>query len=523
MLESMADLDPDEILQIFLTSVGHAYDPHSSYMCSSEVEDFEINTIKLELSGIGARLMSDDDGYCQIVEIIRGGPADLSGEIQPEDRITAVAQADKEWVDVVGLRLRKVVDKIRGKRGTEVNLRILSAKDSQTREISLIRDVIKIKERQASARILQMPGPGEEPVKLGIVDLPQFYEGSASHVRLLLERLKREEVRGVLLDLRQNGGGILDEAVRLAGLFLSEGPVVLVRNFRGDVLPLTDPDEGTAYEGPLALLVSRHSASASEITAAALQDYGRALVIGDRATHGKGTVQTLEDLDRTSRFIRRALSGSGADQKGKHGMLKFTVSSFYRVSGKPTQKLGVGADIVLPSVANHRDDIGEEHLPHCLEAREIAPAEHRRYGLVAPHVEELAERSRLRRQEAQDFAYIREDIERYLEFRQRRTLSLNLEERLGEIEEDRRRDQERKAERESRPAREETVWLATLEGAAGDDPLPVLPHLTAEEDSGDREEERRYDPRLRESLQILLDYAGLLAQQSPEVAESSGP
>ena len=508
LLHSMEDLEPDEILQIFLTALGRSYDPHSNYMCPSEVEDFEINTIRLQLTGIGARLQSDVDGYCKIVEIIPGGPASRNTEIHPDDLITAVAQGDGEWVDVVGMRLRKVVDQIRGNRGTEVRLRLIKDKGAQIREVSLIRDVIEIKERQATARIVA----GEDGRRLGIIDLPQFYENSASHVRKILLRFEEEEVEGIVLDLRQNGGGILDEAVALTGLFLSEGPIVQVRDFRGRIHSLEDPDQDTVHDGPLLVLVSRHSASASEITTAALQDYGRALVVGDRATHGKGTVQTLEDLDRLRRILLRGNPAIAANEKC--GMLKYTISNFYRVTGKPTQKYGVTPDIVLPSVANHRDDIGEEHLPNCLEAKEIAPSEHRVYGRVAPHREDLERLSLARRESNRDFAHIREDIRRYLELKERQLLSLNLQERLDEIEESRKRQEERKAERDERPLPDETVWLLTVDALAGEGALELLPHLTYEKPvrADARPEPRRPDPHLRESLNILDDYIEALQQ-----------
>ncbi len=505
MLDSFKDLDPAERLELFLTAVGNAYDPHTYYMGPSESEDFHIN-IKLELSGIGARLQSDEDGYCKIVDLIPGGPAMLSKQIHKDDLIVAVAQADGKPEDVIGMRLRKVVDLIRGKKGTEVRLTVRSAgkAGSETKVVPLIRDVIKLEEQQAKAKLCVIEDEDKRPYRLGIIQMMQFYENSTEDVRDILRRLKEEKVDGVILDLRYNGGGILDEAVALTGLFFHAGPVVQVKNSLNHIYPLEDTDRICEYDGPLIVLVSRHSASASEITAAALQDYGRAVVVGERATHGKGTVQTLENLDRIMRQYP-----SGIRPKSS-GTLKYTISKFYRIKGTTTQKIGVSPDIVLPSVDNYRDDIGEDHLLHSLEADQIAPIESREWNMRTSYVEKLTQQAQERIKNDTDFAYIDEDIQRYLEIKERRTLSLNYDRRSSEIDELKKRREARKQERAQREPPARSVYLVNYDDEK--EPLVKLPYLTADQVDAEQEEpsERIYDPHLQETLNILSDYIAAL-------------
>lgn len=534
LLKSMQELEDDEILQIYLTGIGAAYDPHSTYMSPSEAENFQIHSVKLQLSGIGALLRSED-GYCKIVSLVPGGPAALSEQIKPNDRIVAVAQGNGEPIDVVEMKLNKVVDMIRGERGTEVRLTVIPASSvdgAERKIVSLVRDVIQLKDQQAKAKIIDLPRGESEKVRMGVIDLPQYYEHSARDVRQIINRLKLEEVDGIVLDLRRNGGGILDEAVKLTGLFFPKGPVVQVRDFQNSVSVLSDRDPRVAYDGPLIVLVSRLSASASEITAAALQDYGRALVIGDKATHGKGTVQTLQDLDRFMRRIR------GATPK-KSGMLKYTISNFYRVAGTTTQKYGVKPDIVLPSVYDYME-IGEEHLPNSLEPDRIPPADYTSVNRTKPYIATLKARSAKRISENTDFGYVQEDIDRYLEIKERKSISLKESVRLQQKEQEKVRTEARKNERTARPEPNESVFLLTLEATKNAEELVPLPSLAAdeatlleaeaaaEEPAKDTEEDEdaetegpRFDPHLHEALSILSDYIEALKQDPPSTDKTN--
>ena len=556
----MEKMEADEILQIYLSSIGAAYDPHSNYMSPSEAENFRINNVKLELSGIGARL-SEQGGYCKIVSLVPGGPAARSKQIKPGDRIIAVAQAKGEPVNVVEMKLGKVVQMIRGETGTEVRLTVASSVEgSEHKVVSLIRDVIELKDQQVSAKIIDHQKQKGEMLRLGIIDLPQYYESSADDVRKIIDRLKAESVDGILLDLRKNGGGILEEAIKITGLFFPEGPVVQVRDFRDSVNVLSDKDPETAYEGPLVVLVSRLSASASEITAAALQDYERAVLVGDQSTHGKGTVQTLHSLNNFNRVTRRFFGGRPKD----FGMLKYTISKFYRVKGTSTQKYGVRPDIVLPSVYDYME-FGEEHLSESLEPDKVRAASFDVQNQVEPYLSELKIRSNKRVGESTDFAYVREDIDNYIEMNERESLSLNEQFRLEKKAESKARIDRRNEERDARPAPNESVFLLSLDATENVEALIPLPYLAATrlnlesledeknedhndhndhnqdseideideiekdhndridhneiedseiEDSENQKDRREYDPHLREALNILADYIDAI-ERSP--------
>ncbi|RZO68291.1 MAG: tail-specific protease, partial [Limisphaerales bacterium] len=300
LVKDFITLEPDEVLQIYLTALSNAYDPHSNYMSPTTADDFYIKNVHNELTGIGALLRSNE-GYCQIVSLVPGGPADKSKKIKPGDKIIAVAQDDDEPVDVVEMKLNKVVQLIRGKLKSKVKLTIIPAKSvdgSETRELTLVREKIELKEQFAKARIVELPSKLGKTRRLAVLTVPQYYENVAADTALILKRLDKEDIEGVALDLRRNGGGILPEAVELTGLFFPEGPVVQVQNYVKQKQVLKDEDPSTVYDGPLVVMVSNLSASAAEITAAALQDYGRALIVGDKTTHGKGTVQTLVELNK---------------------------------------------------------------------------------------------------------------------------------------------------------------------------------------------------------------------------------
>ena len=300
MLRNVHEEDDEEQVKLFLDSLAQAYDPHSEYLSASDLKNFSIN-MGLSLVGIGAMLRSED-GYAKIESLVPGGPAQTSGRLKVGDRISAVAQGSKDFVDVRDMRLDKVVEQIRGKKGTKVRLLVIpvSAVAAQPKTVELVRDEIKLKDQEARADIILKKNRDGDPVKLGWITLPSFYADMDSHkksttkdVLALLKRLKREKIGGLVIDLRRNGGGSLEEAISLTGLFFKSGPVVQTKGANERVVISTDPDPDIAYDGPLVVLTSRQSASASEIFAAALQDYGRAVIVGDKCTFGKGTVQTI--------------------------------------------------------------------------------------------------------------------------------------------------------------------------------------------------------------------------------------
>lgn len=513
MLKTMKEFDEEEVLSTYLTALAHSYDPHSDYMSPSEAKQFEISNVKLSLSGIGA-LLEWEDGYTRIKSLVPGGPAEQSKQLKPKDRVVAVAQGDEEPVDVVEMRLNKVVELIRGKKGSEVRLTIVpnDSEDGSRRIIRLVRDDIKLAEQFAKARIVDLP-VGNRTVPLGVILLPQFYENCARDVEKLILSLKEQKVEGLVLDLRRNGGGILEEAIELTGLFIREGPVVQVRNHQGVSRILEDESSKVAWDGPLIVATGHFSASASEIVAAALQDYGRAIVVGDSATHGKGTVQTLVPL---SQFFGRFALNANA------GKLKFTVSKFYRVAGGTTQKYGVTPDITLPSVLDAME-LGEAHLPNALDADRTTPADYKRVDMVQPYLPSLREHSANRVAASREFAFILEDLEEMKKRKADPSVSLNEAKRVAEKADRKTRDEARKKERREIEAVPPLVREITLEGIdkgeapklvtakeakdeAGATVAKTSDGSTDEEDEVTDEDERRLDPQLRETLNVLGDY-----------------
>jgi carboxyl-terminal processing protease len=534
LLRTFSSLDGGDIFQIYLGALAHVYDPHSDYLGKSSLENFAIN-MNLSLFGIGAVLRSED-GYCKVQEL-RPGPAMRSNQIKPGDRIVAVAQDDAEPVDVVDWKLSKVVDLIRGPKGSRVRLTIIPAAatdPSERVEVALIRDEIKLEDEEAKAKIIEMPTGEAGSIRLGVIDLPSFYanfpvaspagrfgrprvKSTTLDVAKLIEKLNESNVQGLILDLRQNGGGSLEEAIQLTGLFIRKGPVVQVRDSLGDLTVEEDPHDGVMYDGPLVVLTSRYSASASEILAGALQDYGRALIVGESSTHGKGTVQSLIELKPMLSYVL-------PESTNNPGALKITVRKFYRASGESTQRRGVVPDIVLPSVNNYAE-IGEAALDDALEWDTIPSASYNRENRIAPVLDRLRERSNERVNDDVDFDYIREDIVLYREFLADRSVSLNLEARMAEKEKNEARLELRKQERASRPIPEEKIYEITLK-EVGQPGLPEPVSVTAvrgaahptadididididgEQPEGDETDEAKssLDVALKETKRILLD------------------
>lgn len=523
-LSFFQQMDSDDVFELYLTSLARSYDPHTDYMGKPTLEQFSIS-MNLSLFGIGAQLQLDDDGYCNIVRVMPNGPAERSGLIKEKDRIVAVAQSNAAPVDVVGMNLNKTVQYIRGPKGTEVRLTLESPDTSGRRVVSLIRDEIPIEDQQAKGKIIDLPCPNTTTRRVGVVDLPSFYasmETSASRgksepryaskdVALLIKKMKEQHVEGIVLDLRNNGGGSLEEAVSLAGLFIKEGPIVQVKGPEGDPIVDADEDSSVLWSGPLVVLTSRFSASASEIVAAALQDYGRALVVGESTTHGKGTVQSLNQL-------RPYLRMAGFDPKEEPGALKFTIRKFYRASGASTQFKGVTPDIVLPSVLNHSKELGEAALDNALPWDTIPSAKYDKLHLVEPHLEELKKLSDQRVAKSKDFGYIREDIDLFLKRQKDKTISLNEKKRRAENADEEARKKARNEERLARKNPKPVVYDITLK-LAEEPGLPAPteatnsvaqttsanPHAAAESDD-DEPKVPDVDAFLNETESILVDY-----------------
>jgi len=468
-LHFFTEWNNEDVLQVYLTALAQVYDPHSDYLGRAQLEQFAIG-MNLSLFGIGAELTTTEDGYCKIRRLLPGGPAIKSKQFKVNDRIVAVAQSNQCPVDIVEMSLNKAVQLIRGPKGTEVRLTIIPADaDASTHKVvSVIRDEIPLEDFAAKAKIIQTTDAHGATLRLGVIDLPSFYatfdttskdkpepKSTTADVAKLLDKLKEENVAGVILDLRLNGGGSLEEAIKLTGLFIKTGPVVQVRDERARTQILDDDDPTVRYDGPLVVLTSRHSASASEILAGALQDYGRALIVGDVSTHGKGTVQSVNPLRM---LIRPTDSASTNDP----GALKLTIKQFFRPSGLSTQLKGVVPDIVLPSVANESKDIGEMALENPLPFSTNPPAKFDHFNLVEPYLAELRSRSSERVAADKEFAYVREDIELFKKRQADKTISLNEEQRLKEQDEAEARQKARDKDRLARPESQDKVYEITL-------------------------------------------------------------
>lgn len=444
MERALNEFEPYEVEERFLDSFTTLFDPHSNFMGVETADNFAI-AISNSLQGIGALLMSED-GYCTISELIPGGPAELSGLVNPGDKIVAVAQGDEEPVDVVDLKLSKVVKLIRGPKGSEVRLSIVPANNrSSRRVVRIIRDEIRLTEQLAKAWLVQVPNPdGGDPVPVGVIDLPSFYGAdpddgpdaptTSRDVQELLLKLKARGARAIVLDLRRNGGGLLSEAIRLTGLFIKDGPVVQVRYDNGKIRTDYDDDNNLCvYDGPLVVLVSRNSASASEICAGALQVLNRAVIVGGKTTHGKGTVQQTMPLNS----MRQILNPFSESQE--LGMLKITIQKFYLPDGASTQERGVKSDIAIPSI-NEFLPIGETDLDHYLPWDSIAPALWNKSNVVATGsvivtpalIAQLDAESEKRMTSLPEFDYLKQSIARFREIDDKKDISVNEAIRLKE-------------------------------------------------------------------------------------------
>ncbi len=455
--------DKDEQMKLFLDALAQAYDPHSEYLSKADMKNFSIN-MGLSLVGIGAMLRSED-GYAKIESLVPGGPAQADGRLKVGDRITAVAQGPADYVDVREMRLDKVVEMIRGKKGTHVRLLVIpsdATDPSRRKNVELVRDEIKLKDQEARADIIIRKDENGDPIKLGWLTLPSFYADMDKHqksttrdVLALLKRLKKENIAGLVIDLRRNGGGSLEEALSLTGLFLKSGPIVQTKDYNGSIRVSANPDPGIAYSGPMVVLTSRQSASASEIFAAALQDYGRAVVVGDKNTFGKGTVQTILPIGRFA-----SLLGSRSDEDGA---LKLTIQKFYRVAGGSTQLHGVASDVILPSLSD-LPEFGEGALKNALAYDEVAKARYTKWSdSHSLFIDQLRRRSEERVKNDPEFHYVMEDIGRLRHKLDENRISLNEDQRKKELQDDKLRKETRSKERLARNQEEPQIYRVTLD------------------------------------------------------------
>jgi carboxyl-terminal processing protease len=413
----------DDIFSIAINTLTNQFDPHSAYLSPRSAEDFDMN-MSLKLEGIGALLGADDD-YTKIVSLVPGGPAEKSGEILPEDKITRIRQIDaeeKEYVDVVGWRIDEVVDLIRGKSGTQVEIEFISSDsaDNTRKLVTLTREEIKLEDRAAKSKIIET----KEGNKIGIIDLPSFYidfnayqnrdsdyRSSSSDVEDILLDFNNKDVDAVILDLRNNGGGALIEANKIVGLFVSSGPTVQVKHKTGYIQPYGASKAKQAWQKPLAILVNRYSASASEIVAGAIQDYKRGIVLGQR-TFGKGTVQSLDSISK--------------------GQVKITESKYYRVDGSSTQNKGVLPDIELLSTWDI-ESVGESSYPTALEWDTVKPYRHKKFDFDADKIIKIKNLYSQRLTTSPNLEYLGAVRDRYYINKDKKLISLNIDIRRSEM------------------------------------------------------------------------------------------
>jgi len=488
-LTRVRQYNAQDVFQLYANALTELYDPHTNYFSPRRKENFDIN-MSLSLEGIGAVLQLEDE-YTKVSRLVAAGPADKQGELKPADRIIGVGQGDSgAMVDVIGWRLDEVVDLIRGPKGTTVRLNVIPADAASTevhKEIQIVRNTVKLEEQSAHSRVLEVPAGDDSTIKVGVIDIPAFYidfeamrrgdddyKSTTRDVRRLLDELESEGVEGIVVDLRNNGGGSLQEANELTGLFIEYGPTVQIRHSSRRVWRDGKRMRTAYYDGPLVVLINRLSASASEIFAGAIQDYERGIIVGDRS-FGKGTVQTLVPLTE--------------------GQLKITESKFYRISGDSTQHRGVVPDITFPSLYDP-EDIGESSLEHALSWDQINPVRHRRYGDLDPLIPELSALFQERSASDPDFNFLVDRVALADENDDIQVVSLN--------------EETRRAEREAREARALAIENKRRQ-ALGEEPLASFDD--DEEDSTgeagidpeDGEEEDEADVLLSEAGNILVD------------------
>lgn len=527
--QSLKEIESYEVQEIFLTSLTHMYDPHSTFLSADSLEEFSI-MIKNSLVGIGAMLYVED-GYCTIRELIPGGPAEKSKQLKPTDKIVGVAQGEDEPMqDVIGMRLKNIVKLIRGKQGTTVRLLIQPADEdpSKRKEVSLKREEIKLTSNLAKSKLFHVPHKGED-VLVGVIDLPTFYgseeneatgNNTSDDVKSLINKLKQLGAQGIILDLRRNGGGLLDEAIELAGLFIPTGPVLQVQDTVGQLTDYRDNNPEIVWDGPMIVLVSRYSASASEIVAGALKNHERALIVGDEATHGKGTVQGVFEMDR---------SLFGKVSKPQMGAAKITIQKWYLPDGTSTQARGVPSDITMPSI-NMFLPIAETDLPHYMPWDSISPLDWELpdASLVyqAPVKQDIVQKLKVyseRRQHSLDeFKYLNASIDWLKEKQNQKVYSLNINERKRQRAQDELFKEKMDAWLERLKSQGFTASDVLLDVALKEEQekkKQQLPKIPVDPNEADEDEEAlNFDVYLRESLRIMADWVDLLKSDNQKVS-----
>ena len=427
----MKQTDNDELLEMYLTALTTAYDPHTTYMGANTLENFEIQ-MRLNLEGIGAALEAPD-GETVVKKVIPGGAAAKDGRLKPEDRITGVGQgADGPIVPVADMKLNDVVKLIRGHQGTTVRLEVLAKGETQPKIYNIVRQQVELTDSEARSVILETgKKPDGKPYQIGVINLPSFYmdmsgaksgredfKSTTRDVSKLLKEFNAKKVDAVVIDLRHNGGGSLTESIKLTGLFIDNGPVVQVKDSDGQKTQYDDTETGVEWAGPLVVLTSKFSASASEIFAGAIQDYKRGIIVGDPSTHGKGTVQSLLDLGQ--RLFGRL------PNTPQLGALKITEQQFYRPDGDSTQNRGVLSDITLPSLIAQIDNLGESSLDYAMKFDHVDPVHYRKYNLVDKQIlDQLIAKSVERRRDSKDFQKLATDIDHFNAQKKKKKISLN--------------------------------------------------------------------------------------------------
>jgi carboxyl-terminal processing protease len=516
-IDRVKQLDSEDAFETFMTAYAHSTDPHTDYLSPRDAENFDM-AMKLSLEGIGAQLQSRDD-YTIIVSLVPGGPAAKSAKLKPGDRIVAVGEGQSgPLVDVVGWRIDDVTHLIRGKKGTTVRLEILPAdagQDGKHEMLTFVRDKISLEDSAASKKIIDIKD-GAVIHKIGIIDLPSFYsdfgarsEGDSNFksatrdVAKLLNELKAQGVEGVVVDLRNDGGGSLAEANSLTGLFIDKGPVVQVRDAKGQVEVQGDEDPGMVWKGPLAVLVNRGSASASEIFTAAIQDYHRGLIIGS-PTFGKGTVQNLVDLDHFSQ---------NADGKPQYGELKMTIAEFFRINGGSTQLKGVTPDMAFPNNGDDKD-YGESTYDNALKWTQISPAGYQPVADLQAYLPQLQQMHDTRTAKSPAWQLMLDELAQYKMIRAKTSTSLNLVTRESERKQE---DATRAAFRARHKAIDGTDALLSDEDSSLDDGLDANERSLTSELKEEKDAKKAKDVLLNETAHIISD-AAVMIKADPALA-----
>ena len=474
-IKRLKQSESEDVFQLVMNSFAHIVEPHTSYLSPRNAERFQMD-MNLSLEGIGAVLRAEED-YTVIQSVVTGGPADKSKQLKAKDRIVGVAQSEKEFEDVIGWRLDDVVEKIKGPKGTTVRLQVLSGDaddDANIKVVTIVRDTIKLEDRAAKSEVYFKENNTDAKEKLGVITIPSFYNNLSRDVKKEIASLKEQKVEGIIVDLRGNGGGSLREATLLTGLFIDKGPVVQIRDGANRVEVNKDLDGITYYSGPLTVMVDRYSASASEIFAAAIQDYGRGVIIGEH-TFGKGTVQQHRGLGRIYDLYEKPL-----------GSIQYTIAKFYRINGGSTQHRGVLPDIDFPTAVNP-EEWGESKEENALPWDKIPEAKYSPLNDLSSDIDKLTSSYKERIVNNREFNYLLADIIEYKAEKDDKTISLNLE--------------KRKAKRKENKAKQ-LIRVNERLVAMGKDKVENLDDLPDELDE--------LDPFLDETAHITFDLAALL-------------